>query len=59
MRRDLLTMTGAYFSLALLIWAFWGNPKRSSAHIQTVEWTKSDPELKLISEQSPYMRSER
>jgi hypothetical protein len=59
MRRDLLTMTGAFFSLALIVWVFWGNPERSSAHVQTVEWIKSDPELRLISQQSPYMRSER
>jgi len=59
MRRDLLTLTGTFLSLALLIWALWGNPERSSAHIQIVEWIKSDPELKLISEQSPYMRPER
>ena len=41
MRRDLLTLTGTFLSLALIVWAFWGNPAKS-ARMQTVELNKSD-----------------
>ena len=62
MRRDVLTLTGVSLATALMAWIIWGNPEEaqhSARHIQTAQWTKPDLELKRISEQSPYMRSER
>ena len=62
MRRDVLTMTGVSLASALVAWIIWGNPaeeQHSARHMQTAQWIKPDPELKRISEQSPYMRNER
>jgi hypothetical protein len=60
MRRDLLLICSAIFALGLISWTFWGNPEVGSAprmHIgQSLE---ADPNLKLISERSAYMRTER
>jgi hypothetical protein len=59
MRRDLLVMSGASIGVALIAWAFWGNPDKGSvARTHTTQWVKPDPDLKLISERSPYMRTE-
>jgi hypothetical protein len=62
MRRDVLTMTGVSMATALMAWIIWGNPREeehTARHMQTAQWMKPDPELKWLSEQSPYMRSER
>jgi hypothetical protein len=60
MGRDLLTMTAISLAIALTAWIIWGNPEEHSAlQMQTAQWVKADPELKRVSEQSPYMRSER
>lgn len=51
-------MSGAILAIGAVVWAFWGNPEtanRSSAvHKMSVA-----PELKLVSERSPFMRAER
>jgi hypothetical protein len=58
--RDLLVMSGASIGVALITWAFWGNPDKGSvARTHTAQWVKSGAELKLISGRSPYMRTER
>jgi hypothetical protein len=62
MGRDVLTLTGVSLATALVGWIIWGNPaeeRHSARHMQTAQWIKPVPELKRISEQSPYMRSER
>ena len=60
MRRDLLVMSGASIGVALITWAFWGNPDKGfGVRTHTAQWVKPDPELKLLSERSPYMRTER
>ena len=60
MGRDLLTMTAISLAIALTAWIIWGNPGEHSARqMQTAQWVKADPELKRVSEPSPYMRSER
>lgn len=58
MRRDLLALTGGMLAVGATVWAFWGNPDNPS-RLRTVQEIKADPELKLVSEQSPYMRNER
>ena len=60
MRRDLLVLSGASIGVALITWAFWGNPDKDfGVRTHTAQWVKPDPELKLLSERSPYMRTER
>jgi hypothetical protein len=58
MKRDVGVMTGAILAIGAVVWAFWGNPEtanRSSA----VHKMNVAPELKLVSERSPFMRAER
>jgi hypothetical protein len=61
MTRDLLVMSGAILALGLVMWTFWGNPEMSSApNVRTVQsFDTGDPDLRLVSERSPYMRTER
>jgi hypothetical protein len=61
MRRDLLVISGAIIVLGLAMWTFWGNPEMNSApNVRRVQsFDDSDPALRLVTEQSPYMRSER
>jgi hypothetical protein len=60
MGRDILAMSGASLALGLIGWAFWGNPPMSAEpRLPTAQSLNQDPNLKLVSEQSPYMRSER
>ena len=40
------------------VWAFWGNPDYPP-RLRTAQEIKTDPNLKLVSERSPYMRTER
>jgi hypothetical protein len=59
MRRDFLMLGGASAVLGLLTWALWGNPENSVPRIHTGQAFSADDNLKLISERSPYMRTER
>jgi hypothetical protein len=61
MKRDLLVMSGAVLALGLVMWTFRGNPEMSSApNVRTVQsFDTGDPDLKFVSERSPYMRTER
>jgi hypothetical protein len=62
MRRDMLTTTTASLATALAVWVIWGNPREDihfTRHLQTAQWVQADPDLKRLSEQSPYMRNER
>jgi hypothetical protein len=60
MRRDLFFISGASLGVAVIAWGLWGNPdKNSASNTRTVQSVKPDPGLKLVSERSPYMRTER
>jgi hypothetical protein len=60
MGRDILIMSGATVALGFIGWAFWGNPPMSAdPRLPTARSFNLDPDLTLVSEQSPYMRSER
>ena len=60
MRRDLLLICSATLALGLISWTFWGNPEVGSApRMHPAQSLKADPNLKLISERSAYMRTER
>jgi hypothetical protein len=58
MKRDIGVISGATLAIGMIMWAFVGNPEGTNrAHVtQKIDVA---PELKLVSERSPYMRSER
>jgi hypothetical protein len=58
MRRDLLVISGGMLAVGVVVWAFCGNPESVSG-MHPTQVMKSDAELKLVSERSPYMRTER
>ena len=59
MRHDLLILSGASLVLGLVTWALWGNPHCSVPRSILASQLAADPNLKLVSEGSPYMRNER
>jgi hypothetical protein len=64
MGRDLLILAGASIVFGVFVWAVLGHPqKRSeqggSIRMETSHSLDADPDLRLISERSPYMRTER
>jgi hypothetical protein len=57
MKQDLVRLTIVSLSLGIIVWAVYGNPE-SRAH--TAQSVVADPQnLKLVFEQSPYLRTER
>ena len=60
MRRDFLLICSATLALGLITWTFLGNPEMGSVpRLRIVQSLKADPNLKLISKRSAYMRTER
>jgi hypothetical protein len=60
MKRDILVMSSATLAAALIAWAFWGNPPMSAEpRFPLAQSLDQDPAVKLVTERSPYMRSER
>ena len=55
---DLLVISGGLLAVGIVIWSFLGNPNHAPRMHAAQEMTV-DPNLKLISERSPYMRTER
>jgi len=58
MKRDIGVISGATLAIGMIMWAFAGNPE-STSRSRVAQKIDVAPELKLISEHSPYMRSER
>lgn len=60
MKRDIGVISGVTLAIGVIMWAFVGNPE-SAGRSRTSVAHKMDvaPELKQVSEDSPYMRSER
>lgn len=58
MKRDIGVISGAVLTIGAFVWVFWGNPETSN-RTGAIHRFESAPELKLLSEHSPYMRSER
>lgn len=58
MKRDIAVISGATLAIGMIMWAFVGNPE-STNRIRVTQKMDVAPELKLVSEHSPYMRSER
>jgi len=59
MRQDLFMVGGGIVAVGLAIWGLWGSPQHSAPKAQVAQELSVDPELKRITELSPYMRSER
>ena len=58
MKRDIGVISGATLAIGIIMWAFVGNPE-STNRIRVTQKMDVAPELKLITERSPHMRSER
>ena len=59
MKRDVLAISGGMLGLGAVVWIFWGNPEPAPRAQVAAKALEVDPALKLITERSPYMRSER
>jgi len=59
MKRDVLAISGGMLGLGAVVWIFWGNPEPAPRAQVAAQALEVDPALKLITERSPYMRSER
>jgi hypothetical protein len=58
MKRDIGVISGATLAIGMIMWAFVGNPE-SASRMRITQKIDVSPELKLITERSPYMRTER
>ena len=58
MKRDVGIISGATLAIGMIMWAIAGNPE-STSRARVSQKMDIAPELKLVSERSPYMRSER
>ena len=58
MMRDPWTFAIA-FAFGFIAWAVFANPQKSSPRLETSQSLNADPDLRLISERSGYMRTER
>ena len=64
MARDLLTLAALLIVFGVIIWSVLGNSQKvssqgSSLRAETSHSLSADPDLRLISERSEYMRTER
>jgi hypothetical protein len=57
-KRDIGVISGATLAIGMIMWAFVGNPE-SASRARVTQKMDIAPELKLVTERSPYMRSER
>jgi hypothetical protein len=55
MQRDLMIVSGGLVAISIISWASLRDP----VPVPTMHTLHDDPHLKHVSEQSPYMRSER
>ena len=58
MVRDPWTFAAA-FAFGFIAWVVFANPQKSSPRLEASQSLSADPDLRLISERSPYMRTER
>jgi hypothetical protein len=59
MKQDPFIVGGGIVVVGLAIWGLWGNPRHSAPREHVVQDLNVDPELKSVSERSPFMRTER
>jgi hypothetical protein len=58
MQRDISIICGGFLAFGLVLSAFWGNPE-NPPQTHTAQFLQTDPDLRFVSERSPYMRDER
>ena len=60
MTKDIVVIYAGMLAVSVGVWTFWGNPQSTTpARTEVVRILADDPALKLASETSPYMRTER
>ena len=60
MTKDVLVICAGMLAVGVGVWTFWGHPQSTKpARTEVVRILADDPALKLASETSPYMRTER
>jgi hypothetical protein len=59
MRQDLFIIGGGIVAIGLACWSLWGNPHHHAPRARVAQEFKLGPEVKLVTERSPHMRSER
>jgi hypothetical protein len=60
MTKDIIVICTGMLAVGVGVWSFWGNPQSTkSAKTQVVRIVADDPALKLVSEKSTYMGTER
>ena len=59
MKQDLFIIVSGIVAVGLAIWGLWGNPRHSAPKEHVAQHLNVDPELTIVSERSPYMRTER
>jgi hypothetical protein len=58
MKQDVWVIAVGMLAIGFAAWAVWGNPE-SAPRVHAAHEIQASPEIKLVSERSPYMRSER
>jgi hypothetical protein len=58
MKRDLLIISAGMIAISIISWSSWRDPG-TVPRMHTVQTLDQNPSVKVISEQSPYMRTER
>ena len=58
MKRDLFLIAAGMIAVGLIAWFFAGNPPRLT-RLHAHQHLADDANLRLVTERSPYMRSER
>lgn len=59
MKQDILAIGGGLIAFGAVVWAFWGHPETPARPDPVHQELAADANLKLVSERSPYMRTER
>jgi hypothetical protein len=59
MKQDLFIVGGGIVAVGLAICGLWGNARHSAPKEHVAQHLNVDPELKIVSERSPFMRTER
>ena len=60
MTKDFVAIGAGMLVLGVGIWGWWGAPQHARpAETQEMRLLADDPAMKVVSEQNPYMRTER
>jgi hypothetical protein len=60
MTKDFVAISAGMLAVGLVVWGLWDHPESAKpATTEVIRAVADDPALKLVSEQSSYMRTER